>query len=803
MKCQSPARSLSLLTAIGLFLTLLALALLCLGWQATPAYAATITVDASSGSDIPACCTTGACLTIQYALNTCAGSGDVVHVKPGTYNENFDMAAGVVISGSNATTTIVNGDGTRSVVRAIGGSITSSAILRGLTIQGGSATTGGGVLVVNGASPTLEDCIVRNNAATDGGGLYLTNNSSSAIKDCIVRDNTATNHGGGLYITGGAAPTIEGCTMRENDATRHGGGLYANARVVLSNTNVLSNTAGRDGGGINAGNTLLTDTQVVSNTAGTNGGGLAQRDPVGQARVTGGLFERNRALGTTGRGGGLYVSGSAILNGTQVFANAASGSQGYGGGLWASYAYLTATEFTGNVTGQRGGALCVEQHVEMTRSQVIGNIAVSAGRGGGLYAEREAEVVNSLFAGNGSQAGSGLYLAGADSAQSTLRHLTVVSATVSSPYPTAAAILIRNSGTVYITNTIVANYPYGVEQLQTSSVYEDYNLYFGNSTANFKYDNLSNVHFGTHSLFGKDPSFVDAAAGDYHLKTYSAAMDAGAFLGTTDDLDGNSRPDATSPFEAPDIGCYENKSLSVCRPVTDTMTFGAARARILFTDDGGLDFITITVKPGEFPTSDPSDLVVSRTVWITTSSSVSVNATLVLGYEDGEVKSGLSESDLQLFRWTGSQWKGHTSTVDQVNNVVTGTGVTDFSPWTMGDDGSVPTGVDLVSFTATSGDQNIYLEWETATESDNLGFHLYRADAPAGNALRLNDALIPSQNPGDPGGAHYDYVDQTTTQGVTYYYWLESVDVYGATTRYGPANATTGIYRIYLPQIEK
>lgn len=803
MKCQSPARPLSLLTVIGLFLPLLALALFCLGWQATPAYAATITVDASSGSDIPACCTTGACLTIQYTLNTCASSGDVVHVKPGTYNENFDMQPGVIISGSKATTTIVNGDGTRSVVRAIGSSITSSAILRGLTIQGGSATTGGGVYILNGASPTLEDCIVRNNTATNGGGLYLTNSSSSTIKNCIVRDNTATNHGGGLYITEDASPTIEDCTVHDNDATRHGGGLYANALVVLSNTNVLSNTAGRDGGGISAGNALLTDTQVISNTAGTNGGGLAQRDPAGQARVTRGLFERNRALGYTGKGGGLFVNGSVILAGTQVFANAATGGEGHGGGLWASYAYLTATKFTGNVTGQRGGALCIDQHVEMTRSQVIGNIAAFAGRGGGLYAEREAEVVNSLFAGNGSQAGAGLYLAGIDDAQSTLSHLTVVSAAVSSPYPTAAAILIRNSGTVYMTNTIVANYPYGIEQLQTSSVYENYNLYFGNSAAYFKYDVLGNMHFGAHSLFGQDPSFVDVAAGDYHLKTYSAAIDAGAFLGTANDLDGNSRPDVTSPFEAPDIGCYENRSLSVCRPVTDTMTFGAAQARILFTDDGGLDFITITVKPGEFPTSDPSDLVVSRTVWITTSSSVPVNATLALGYKDDEIKSGLSESDLQLFRWTGSQWKGHTSTVDQTNNVVTATGVTGFSPWIIGDDGSVPTGVDLVSLTATSGSQDIHLEWETATESDNLGFNVYRADAPAGNALRLNDALIPSQSPGAPGGAHYDYVDQTPSPSVTYYYWLESVDVYGATTRYGPASAMAGIYHIYLPQIEK
>jgi len=38
---------------------------------------------------------------------------------------------------------------------------------------------------------------------------------------------------------------------------------------------------------------------------------------------------------------------------------------------------------------------------------------------------------------------------------------------------------------------------------------------------------------------------------------------------------------------------------------------------------------------------------------------------------------------------------------------------------------SIPTAVDLAAFTATGQKDGILLEWETATEVDNLGFTLY------------------------------------------------------------------------------
>ena len=103
-----------------------------------------------------------------------------------------------------------------------------------------------------------------------------------------------------------------------------------------------------------------------------------------------------------------------------------------------------------------------------------------------------------------------------------------------------------------------------------------------------------------------------------------------------------------------------------------------------------------------------------------------------------------------------------------------------------------PTAVDLAYFTATpqAWTGTIQLDWETLTEIDNLGFNLYRAESLTGRQIKLNASLIPSQGPGSPTGYIYSFTDRAVRAGRTYYYWLEAVDVYGTTSRYGPESAT-------------
>ena len=97
-----------------------------------------------------------------------------------------------------------------------------------------------------------------------------------------------------------------------------------------------------------------------------------------------------------------------------------------------------------------------------------------------------------------------------------------------------------------------------------------------------------------------------------------------------------------------------------------------------------------------------------------------------------------------------------------------------------------PNVVTLASFTASLAEGAILLEWETATEIDNLGFNLYRAKSSTDSRTQLNESLLPSQSPGSMLGATYGFRDETVTEGVAYYYWLEDVDLYGGGTSHGP-----------------
>jgi hypothetical protein len=97
-----------------------------------------------------------------------------------------------------------------------------------------------------------------------------------------------------------------------------------------------------------------------------------------------------------------------------------------------------------------------------------------------------------------------------------------------------------------------------------------------------------------------------------------------------------------------------------------------------------------------------------------------------------------------------------------------------------------PTSVELARFVGWAERKAIHLEWETASEVGSLGFNLYRATAPDGPYTQLNAVRIPSQVPGQPGGAVYAWTDADVRPARMYYYKLEELDIYGGSTLHGP-----------------
>ena len=98
------------------------------------------------------------------------------------------------------------------------------------------------------------------------------------------------------------------------------------------------------------------------------------------------------------------------------------------------------------------------------------------------------------------------------------------------------------------------------------------------------------------------------------------------------------------------------------------------------------------------------------------------------------------------------------------------------------------TAVELVSFEALGGDGAVELRWETGSELNNLGFHLYRSLTEEGLYEQITSNVIPGLG-SSPEGAKYAYGDSGLANGVTYYYKLEDIETAGATELHGPVSA--------------
>lgn len=98
-------------------------------------------------------------------------------------------------------------------------------------------------------------------------------------------------------------------------------------------------------------------------------------------------------------------------------------------------------------------------------------------------------------------------------------------------------------------------------------------------------------------------------------------------------------------------------------------------------------------------------------------------------------------------------------------------------------------GIELVSFKANHVNGKILLQWETASETNNAGFHTWRSEKKDVEYTRITESIIPSEG-GASNGAEYSYNDVKVTPGKTYYYKLQNVYNNGKTRFHGPVEVT-------------
>jgi len=99
------------------------------------------------------------------------------------------------------------------------------------------------------------------------------------------------------------------------------------------------------------------------------------------------------------------------------------------------------------------------------------------------------------------------------------------------------------------------------------------------------------------------------------------------------------------------------------------------------------------------------------------------------------------------------------------------------------------TPVEMSNFTAVARGSLVELTWKTESETDNMGFHLYRSTAASGEYERITRTLIPGA--GSSQSVHtYRYSDTVPSGDGTYYYRISDVDYAGVETLHGAISVT-------------
>ncbi len=366
--------------------------------------------------------------------------------------------------------------------------------------------------------------------------VYIQNATTSTVLDGFTVSNgfaelpTATgergNSGANLYLDGKTTsicnPTIRNCAFSRGSAIGYGGGVLC---------------TGSFGGTCNA---TFTNCVFQNNYSRNEGGAVAV---LGYYSGTANpVFERC-----------VFQYNFSTAAGGAVFANAISGT---------SVAQYRNCRFQHNITSTYGGGIYNLGKSGNCSPNIIGclfwnNRALSAA---GVYClgsesgQANPNITNCVFYGNTATTGGSVY-ANAGEAPTTLL-----------PTGTAAPI---------ITNCIIWG-----NSANTARILRDIN-----GTPNISYsivdtNSCAGVHSGTGigascgsgMLYNRDPLFVNAASGDFHLQRTSPAINAGinSFIASlTTDLDSTPRiKDGTV-----DIGVYEfDPTTTVTTAITEQPT---------------------------------------------------------------------------------------------------------------------------------------------------------------------------------------------------------------------------------------
>jgi hypothetical protein len=251
-----------------------------------------------------------------------AGSGEA-DPDARDVNANVTLLSGDIgVAGSDT-------DNSNHVVT--GTALSAATLIDGLTIAYGNATTaptsnfGGGMYLTSG-SPTINNCKFVSNRAQSGGAFYHAA-GSPAFTNCAFTGNTG--YWGGAIMAKVGTLQLTNCTFTANTG-QYGGAVDTeqNGAILADQCTFEKNTSTYLGGGFyyqgygSAPASQLNRCSFLANTSALNGGG-AYLTAAG-VTIVNSIFVGNSSQ----TGGGVQMSGGALINCTLAFNKSSSLADG-------------------------------------------------------------------------------------------------------------------------------------------------------------------------------------------------------------------------------------------------------------------------------------------------------------------------------------------------------------------------------------------------------------------------------------------------------------------------------------------
>ena len=164
------------------------------------------------------------CATIQHAISE-SGSGDLISLAPGSYLEDVLVSGDVTIQGDGTLSSTIDGKNSDATV-VINEGVT--ATLASLIITNGSNSG----VINSGGTLTITNATINGNSASSGGGINNPSGGTLTVINSTINGNSASQGGG---IDNGGTATVVNTTISSNT----GGGVLNQMGATLNLTNTI------------------------------------------------------------------------------------------------------------------------------------------------------------------------------------------------------------------------------------------------------------------------------------------------------------------------------------------------------------------------------------------------------------------------------------------------------------------------------------------------------------------------------------------------------------------------------------